>query len=103
MPIYEYRCRSCHRRVAVFLRLFPSSFGPSCPRCGSRDLDRLPSTFAVKRSEESVYEDILSDSTLVKGLEENDPRALAEWSRRTGLGEEPEELETEFHETEGED
>jgi hypothetical protein len=29
-----------------------------------------------------VYEDILSDSQLVRGLEQNDPRALAAWNRR---------------------
>ncbi|GEM_PF-4025524 len=43
---------------------------------------RLFSTFSVRRSFEDDYQDILSDSRLVSGLENNDPVAMAEWSRR---------------------
>lgn len=84
MPIYEYRCQGCGRRVSLLVR--GPSASPSCPRCGSQGLSRLFSTFAVRRSEGSIYEDILSDTELVRGLEKNDPRALAQWSRRMGQG-----------------
>ncbi len=40
----------------------------------------------MRRSNENVYEDILSDSQLVKGLEHSDPRALAEWNKRMSQG-----------------
>jgi hypothetical protein len=43
------------------------------------------------------YEDILSDSRLVQGLEQNDPRALAEWNRRMSRGMD-EEVEPEYQE-----
>jgi putative FmdB family regulatory protein len=84
MPIYEYRCQSCRRRVDVFVQGFSPPENPSCTKCGSKDLSRIYSAFAVRRSkhDRSVYDDILSDSKLTRGLMRNDPRALAEWTRR---------------------
>jgi hypothetical protein len=35
-----------------------------------------------------VYEDILSDSQLTRGMLVDDPKALAEWNRRMSQGEE---------------
>lgn len=84
MPIYEYRCNDCRRRTEVFVQGFSSLSNPTCTRCGSEDLTRIFSKFAVRRSksDKSVYDDILSDSKLTRGLMRNDPRALAEWSRK---------------------
>ncbi len=84
MPIYEYRCNNCRRRVEVFVQGFSPPSNPTCSRCGSKNLDRVFSKFAVRRSksDKSVYDDILSDSKLTQGLMRNDPRALAEWSRK---------------------
>jgi hypothetical protein len=47
-------------------------------------MSRVFSRFAVRRSknDKSVYDDILSDRKLTDGLMRNDPRALAEWSRK---------------------
>jgi len=47
-------------------------------------MSRVFSKFAVRRSKHdtSVYDDILSDRKLTDGLMRNDPRALAEWSRK---------------------
>ena len=84
MPVYEYRCNSCKRRVDVFVRSYPPPSDLSCVHCGSRDLNRIFSRFGVRRSksDKSVYDDILSDTKLTQGLMRNDPRALAEWSRK---------------------
>ncbi len=61
-----------------------------CPHCGSKQLARLFSRFRVGKGEayyrKGIYEDILSDHQLVRGLESNDPRAMAEWSRRMSHG-----------------
>jgi len=35
-----------------------------------------------------MYEDILSDSQLTRGMLADDPKALAEWNRRMSQGEE---------------
>ena len=87
MPIYEYRCNNHHRRVSILVRSFSES-STSCPSCGSTELNRLFSTFSVRKPDQAIYEDILSDKQLVRGLESNDPRALAEWNKRMSRGEE---------------
>lgn len=94
MPIYEYRCANCGRRVTVFVQGFPESLTPTCDHCGSKELTRLFSSFTMGKGDwykrKGVYEDILSDSQLVRAMRRNDPRALAEWNRRMTRGmEEP--------------
>jgi len=85
MPIYEYRCQSCRRRVSIYLR--DASASPKCPSCGGEDLVRLFSSFTVRGGGyKEVYEDILSDRRLVDGMMRNDPRALAEWNKRMSRG-----------------
>lgn len=83
MPIYEYRCAPCRRRVQVLTLRVSEAPDPVCDRCGSRTLERLPSRFAVARSEESRL-DALSDPSQLAGLDENDPRSVARWMRRMG-------------------
>jgi len=62
---------------------------PACPKCGNDTLRRLLSTFSVRsKTYKDVYEDILSDSQLTRGMMADDPKALAEWNRRMGQGEE---------------
>ena len=89
MPIYEYRCNGCGRRVSVFQRSIQGSAVAVCPRCGSGDLARLISRVAVVRSEGSRLDDLSSDAGLAD-LDERDPRSLARWARRMGrdMGEE---------------
>ncbi len=83
MPIYEYRCNGCQRRISLFSRGFTgSTTSATCPQCGSQDLHRLFSTFSVRKSYMDTYEDILSDRDLVTGLMHNDPRSLVDWNRR---------------------
>jgi hypothetical protein len=61
----------------------------SCPRCGSRNLERLVSRFALGRSEEDRLERLADPSTLA-GVDENDPKSMARFMKRMGkeLGEE---------------
>jgi putative FmdB family regulatory protein len=87
MPVYEYRCQKCLRRVSLYSATF-SDVIPSCPECGSDQLQRLISTFSVRsKSYKDVYEDILSDSQLTRGMMADDPASLAEWNRRMSQNE----------------
>ena len=56
MPIYEYRCNSCHRRVQLFFRSFSSVGNAVCPHCQSTELGRVPSRVAQIRSDSSKEE-----------------------------------------------
>lgn len=85
MPIYEYRCHNCKRRVSIFWRSFgeleSENAAPHCPRCGGANLTRLISRVAVVRSEDSRLDD-LTDSSMLDGLDEDDPKSIARWMRR---------------------
>ncbi len=98
MPIYDYYCSHCRRRVSLFYRTFAlaAATTPTCPRCGHQDLRRLVSRVAVVRSEEARLE-AMTDPSLLDGLDEEDPRALARLMRRMSdeLGEE---MDPEFDE-----
>ena len=96
MPIYEYRCGGCGRKVSLLVRSLTTAL--ACPRCGSGELTRLFSTFAMRRTDHDVYEDILSDSRLIRAMEGNDPRALAEWNRRMSRGSDTDSTEPEYKE-----
>lgn len=82
MPIYEYRCHDCRRRVSVFFRSFSDiESEPTCPRCGGTHLARVISRVAVIRSEDSRLDDLADPSTL-GGLDEDDPKSIARWMRK---------------------
>ena len=82
MPVYEYRCNNCRRRVSLLVRSLSQPPEAICRNCGSKDLTRLFSTFARLRTDQDVYADILDDSQLVNRMMANDPTALVEWSRK---------------------
>jgi putative FmdB family regulatory protein len=81
MPIYEFRCNQCKSRVSVFQRHIGSSPAAVCSKCGSSDLTRLISRFAVVRGEDAML-DSLDDDSLFAGVDENDPRSVAAWARK---------------------
>ncbi len=83
MPIYEYRCGGCRQRVSLFVRGFVDPTSKSCPECGSEELSRLVSRVAVLKSGESQLEE-LSDPSAWGGIDENDPKGMAEMMRRMG-------------------
>lgn len=82
MPIYEYRCVDCRRRVSIWWRTFGEAAAgqAACPRCGGDNLERLVSRVAILRSEESRLDDLASMDGL-EGLDENDPRTFGRWMR----------------------
>jgi putative FmdB family regulatory protein len=97
MPIYEYRCHDCRRRVSLFFRSFSDiEEEPTCPRCGGTRLVRLISRVAVVRSEDSHLDD-LADPSMLDGLDEDDPKSIARWMRRMSA-ETGEEMPEEFDE-----
>ena len=101
MPIYEYRCYDCRRRVSILWRNFSEAEEgkPVCPRCGGTNLTRLVSRVRVIRSEDSRLED-LADPSFLSGFDENDPRSMARMMRRMS-DEMGEDLGPEFDEVVG--
>jgi putative FmdB family regulatory protein len=96
MPIYEYRCGNCKRRVSIFFRSFSAIGEPRCPNCDSSNLTRLVSKVAALKSEESRL-DALSDPASFGDVDENDPKSMARFMRKMG-GEMGEDMGPEFDE-----
>lgn len=101
MPIYEYTCTDCKRRVSLLWRSFADAQSREavCPRCGGTHLTRLISRVAVLRSEESRL-DALADPSSMPDVDENDPKSLARFMRQMA-SETGEELGAEFDEVVG--
>ncbi len=56
MPIYEYRCGQCRTISAIFVRSMNSPVAPVCDACGSDDVERRMSTFAMGKTTGNLHE-----------------------------------------------
>ena len=85
MPIYEYRCADCKRRVSHLYQTFAaaSAAQPTCTSCGSSNLSRLVSRVFQLKSEDAQLDD-LADPSSFGDLDENDPKSVARWARKLG-------------------
>ena len=83
MPIYEYECHDCHRRVSLLVLRPSTAASPTCPRCGGSALSRLMSRFATVKSEEARL-DTLTDSSSLGDLDENNPASVARFMKKMG-------------------
>jgi putative FmdB family regulatory protein len=83
VPIYEYECQGCRRRVSVLVRSLAGHTSPRCPRCGSAELSRLMSRFATVKSEDARLES-LADPAQYGDLDENDPKSVGRFMKRMG-------------------
>jgi len=88
MPIYEYRCEDCGRKMSFLVFNTKEDLEEGCKYCGSKRLKRLMSRFAAVRSEESRLES-LADPSKWGDLDENDPKSVARFMKKMGreLGE----------------
>jgi putative FmdB family regulatory protein len=83
MPIYEYECHGCRRRVSLLVMRPSAAPAPSCPRCGSSSLTRLMSRFARVKSEDERLES-LADSADLGDFDENDPTSVGRFMKKMG-------------------
>lgn len=83
MPIYEYRCADCGKKTTVMTLSVSAAVDPVCRHCGGRNMTKLVSRVAVRRSEESRLESLADPSSLA-GLDEKDPKSVARWMKKMG-------------------
>jgi putative FmdB family regulatory protein len=50
MPLYEYQCPGCGKRIEVLQKLGEDGSGLTCPECGVTGLRKLMSASAVQVS-----------------------------------------------------
>jgi putative FmdB family regulatory protein len=83
VPIYEYECHDCRRRVSLLIMAPSTAPAPRCPRCGGDALSRLMSRFATVKSEDARL-DALADDASFGDLDENDPKSVARFMKKMG-------------------
>ena len=87
MPVYEFRCNDCGRKVALRYATIAeyASATPACPRCHGTNLTRLISRVAIKRSSLSrLFSGDVSDDSALDDLENADPATLGRALREMG-------------------
>jgi putative FmdB family regulatory protein len=85
MPIYEYHCTDCKRRVSLFYQTFSAAGAatPVCPNCGSAHLSRLVSRVFQLKSDDAQLEEMADPSSL-GDIDESDPKSVARGARKLG-------------------
>ena len=80
MPIYEFRCIGCQRKVSLFVRSITDSLSPECPHCGGRQLARVMSGFAYHRSEQTHQAEAGPPQGCGGPDYYKDPRNIGQWA-----------------------
>jgi len=83
MPIYEYRCTDCKKRLSLLSLSVSQAHTATCTFCGSVNLERLMSRFASPKSEEARLE-AFSDPSNFGDVDENDPQSMARFMKKLG-------------------
>ena len=58
MPIYEYRCQSCHRVSSFFFKVASAATAVNCEHCGDTGMERIMSSFSQGRTEADALRDL---------------------------------------------
>ncbi len=97
MPVYEFLCTKCNRIYSFHSFSVSAEKVPVCPRCGEKDLSRVPSRFGVAASSKAanvgadagadaedprVEREMMRFAAELENMDENDPRAMASAVRR---------------------
>ena len=79
MPIYEYLCTPCSKRVSLLFGSFDEANRNIvvCPDCSNSNLKRLISVSGISSGQNNTSE----SNRLSKGLTSNDPQSLARTMR----------------------
>ena len=84
MPIYEYRCADCRKKVSIFFRSFSAVEQEhiQCPICHGTRLTKMVSKVRVIRGAAASSGEDSFDDSMLDDLNENDPRSLGRMMRR---------------------
>jgi putative FmdB family regulatory protein len=83
MPIYEFECLDCHRKTTALVMLRSRIDEVRCKKCGSANLEKLFSRFAMPKSEDARLESLADPSTM-GNIDENDPKSVARFMKKMG-------------------
>ena len=82
MPIYEFICQNCYRRMSFLVRDISAPFVTKCSSCGNSNLSRVISGFAYHKSLKTVWEES-GEPTMHPGDDYyRDPRNIGRWAEK---------------------
>ena len=82
MPIYEFFCAKCRRKISVFTRSVAETPQPKCSTCGNTELPRLVSTFAHHKSIATIHEESGEPTMFPNQDYYKDPRNIGRWTEK---------------------
>jgi len=54
MPVYEYLCKDCHKRITLVRSITEyEKLPPACPKCKSHKVEQLPAAFFAVTAKKS--------------------------------------------------
>jgi putative FmdB family regulatory protein len=107
MPVYEFLCSDCNRIYSFHSFKVETDKIPSCPKCGAKELSRVPSRFGINATSKTAAEgggdegggdfddprmerEMMRLAAEMENMDESDPRQMAAAVRRmTELAGEP--------------
>ncbi len=87
MPVYDYRCKQCGRKAALFYKRYKDYDAAvhTCPHCGSTEMTRLISRVAIARPSRDFTG--MSSDQMLNVLEGGDSREVGEMMHQFGQDE----------------
>jgi len=79
VPIYEFICQNCHKRLSFLVRDVSAPFTAKCSSCGSTRLSRVISGFAYHKSLKTVWEESGEPTAHPGDDYYRDPRNIGRW------------------------
>jgi putative FmdB family regulatory protein len=79
MPVYEFICQNCHRRLSFLIRDISAPCAPKCSSCGDTNLSRVISGFSYHKSLKTVWEESGEPTTHPGDDYYKDPRNIGRW------------------------
>jgi len=77
VPIYEFVCQNCHKRLGFLVRDISAPFAPKCSFCGNTNLSHAISSFAYHKS--TVWEESGEATIHPSEAYYKDPRNIGRW------------------------
>jgi len=79
VPIYEFICQDCHRRLSFLVRDVTAPFVLKCSSCGSTNLSRTVSGFAYHKTLKTVWDESGEPNIYPGENYYKDPRNIGRW------------------------
>lgn len=54
VPVYEYICQECNEKFALLQSLYPAENDTECPRCSSKNVKKVLSSFSCAQGTENA-------------------------------------------------